>query len=237
MNKKVQIPDCVILAGGLGTRLSSIVPNCQKVVANINGRTFLDRLLNKLQKDGVQKIVLALGYRFEDVIKSINNKTIENLTIINSIEKIPLGTGGAIKNAIPFIETDEVVVVNGDSIIDYPLIKLLRFHHKNKAIISMLICHVEDVGRFGSVVTNKKNQIISFQEKKLGSSGPGYINSGIYIMSKTLISELPSYPHSLEKIILPHLCGKGFYGLKTNAKFIDIGTPEDFKRASKVLIE
>jgi D-glycero-alpha-D-manno-heptose 1-phosphate guanylyltransferase len=222
------------LAGGLGTRLSSVVPNCQKVVAPIEGKPFLERLLKKLQEDGISKIVLALGYRSEDVINSICKKNFNRLTLLTSIEPRPLGTGGAIKNSISFVETEDVIVVNGDSLIDFPIGKLIEFHRKNKSILSMLICHVEDAGRYGSVGINKKNQIISFHEKN-NSNEPGYINAGVYIMSKVFISELPSCPHSLEKFILPNLCGRGFYGLKTNANFIDIGTPQDFKRAANVL--
>lgn len=225
-------PDALILAGGLGSRLRAVVPDCQKVVAPIDGEPFLTRILRNLQTAGVRRVILALGYLAGDVMAAIAPMTPAGMTLIPSIEETPLGTGGAIRHALALIGTEEVLVANGDSVIDYPLADFIAFHRHHQARASMLLCEVPDVSRYGTVTLDGYGRISSFHEKQANAHHPGIINAGVYLMTRTLIAGFPETPHSLETAVLPGLCGDGLHGLSTNAPFIDIGTPDDYGRAS-----
>jgi D-glycero-alpha-D-manno-heptose 1-phosphate guanylyltransferase len=229
-----QPPDAIILAGGLGTRLRAVLPDRQKVIAPVAGEPFLSRILRNFQIAGVTRVVLALGYRADDVIEAIGSLVPAGMTVIPSVEPQPMGTGGAIRRALALIGTDEVLVANGDSVIDYPLGDLIEFHRRCHSRATLLLCEVPDISRYGAVAfdaTSKK--ILSFEEKQVGNHYPGIINAGVYMMARTLIEGFPESPHALETEILPRLCGHGLYGLDTRAQFIDIGTPEDYVKATK----
>ena len=226
-------PDAIILAGGMGTRLRTVLPKRQKVVAPVAGEPFLSRILRNLQIAGVTRVVLALGYRADDVIEAMGSLVPIGMTVIPSVEPQPLGTGGAIRHALTLIGSDDVLVANGDSVIDYPLVDLIEFHRQCQARVSMLLCEVADISRYGTVTLDAVGKVISFQEKQARNHGPGIINAGIYMMARTLIEDFPKRPHALESEILPGLCGHGLFGLATRAPFIDIGTPDDYGQAAK----
>lgn len=223
--------DTIILAGGFGTRLRSVIGNKQKVAAHVDGIPFIEYLLNKLHHEGIKKVILALGFQALEVIEAIDLSKYPNMQIIQSIESNPLGTGGALRNALSLIETEDALVLNGDSAINFPLVSLINFHKKKHAVVSVLLCKLPDTSRYGSVVLDE-DLVVGFQEKVKKSQGAGIINAGVYVISREMIRELPEEPHSLEIDILPKLCGRKFYGLIVNASFIDIGTPEDFIKGS-----
>jgi D-glycero-alpha-D-manno-heptose 1-phosphate guanylyltransferase len=225
-------PDAIILAGGLGMRLRTVLPDRQKVVAPVAGEPFLYRILCKLQIAGVSRVVLALSYRADEVIQAIGSLVPVGMTVIPSVEPLPMGTGGAIRHALPLIDSDEVLIANGDSIIDYPLDELIRFHRQCQSQATMLLCEVPDVSRYGTVKLSAAGSVLSFQEKIAGAHHGGIINAGVYMMTRTLVEGFPERPHSLETEILPRLCGNGLYGLATRAPFIDIGTPDDYAKAA-----
>jgi D-glycero-alpha-D-manno-heptose 1-phosphate guanylyltransferase len=201
----------------------------------INGEPFLARILRNLHFAGVRRTIIALGYRADDVISVVESILPQGMAIVPSIELKPLGTGGAIRNALQLIETDDILVVNGDSVIDYPLADFITFHRKCRTRASMLLCEVPDVSRYGTVSLDGGGRIVTFHEKRTVANHSGIINAGVYMMSRKLIATFPVHEHSLEISVLPKLCGNDLRGLVTRAPFIDIGTPDDFGRASACL--
>lgn len=224
--------DALILAGGYGTRLKEIIPDTQKVVAEVKSRPFITYILKELYSEGVRRVILALGYKAEETLKIVLDFVPEDMVIIPSVEIEPLGTAGAIRNALPFIKSEELLIVNGDSIINFSLKRLVDFHKKNNALVSMILCKVKDIRRYGNVILNKNYQIESFKEKISDTKNPeGLINAGIYIFPKNLIAKMPIGFASIEENIFPNLCGKGLYGFEIDSDFIDIGTPDAYQKA------
>ena len=160
---KIEV-DILILCGGLGSRLKSLFPNSPKALSNINGIPFLDMLIEKIKEQGFKNFILCVGHLKEKIIAHYSD--VKDFSISYSIETKLLGTGGAIKNALPLIKNKFFIAMNGDSFCDVNLKKLVEFHQKNNADISVVISPVEiervDVG---NIVINKNNKIISFSEK------------------------------------------------------------------------
>jgi NDP-sugar pyrophosphorylase family protein len=232
-----KITEALVLAGGLGSRLSKVVPGRQKVVAPILGEPFLARVLSKLGAEGISRVVLALGYLAEDALSAIEPFVPKDMTIVPSIESSPLGTGGAIRHALPLIESSTILVANGDSLIDYSLAGLVSLHQRVHASVTMVLCKVPDSSRYGSVNIDEHSRVLAFQEKLAKKNGPGIINAGVYLMSRDIIKDMTINPHSLELHLLPGLCRNGLYGLVTEKPFIDIGTPSDYARADNFFIQ
>ena len=222
------------MAGGLGKRLHSEVPNLQKVVAPVEGKPFLEYVLKNLYANKVRDVILAVGYRNRDILNMIDDIKPVNMDIHISMENSPLGTGGAVRNSMDLIKNEDVLICNGDSLSIFPFQKLYQFHKDKSAQISILIATVENISRYGSVKVNNKGQIVKFEEKK-SSDNQGFINSGIYILKKQIISELPLHNFSLEKDFFPGKCNKGMYGLIDNFPFIDIGVPDDYFKAKEFI--
>jgi D-glycero-alpha-D-manno-heptose 1-phosphate guanylyltransferase len=224
--------DALILAGGMGTRLRSVLQGKQKVVAPVDGQPFLLRLIMALHHVGIRRIILALGYRAEDVYSDLIGLVPSDVQIISSIEKEMLGTAGALRYALPLIISETVLVANGDSFFDGDLPSFMAFHRGVKAQISMLLCEVPDISRYGSVSLDSSGQILEFLEKRIDVQKPGVINAGLYLIDKSVIESFSLGKISLEKDAFPKYCGKGLYGMRQEGGFIDIGTPEDFGRAA-----
>lgn len=146
-----------------------------------------------------------------------------------------MGTGGAVKLAEPLIDTDDFFVVNGDTYLEADLQAMLRFHRSSEAIATIALARREDTGRYGGVVRDRSNRIISFEEKARGGKA-GDINGGLYIFRSAVFDRIPANAVcSLEREILPALIGKGLFGFPVDGYFIDIGIPEDYEKAKKEL--
>lgn len=221
-----------VLAGGLGTRLHSTIKGKQKVLATVKNYPFLKYILDKLQKTGINKIIICTGYLGEQVKKEFGN-TYRNLSISYSQENSKLDTAGAIRLALPLLKSEDILVTNGDSYFDCDLKKFWQFHLEKKSKSSILLTRVINIDRYGQVVLDKNNRITSFQEK-IKKKGTGLINSGIYLFKKSLLLKIPKdKAFSFEKDLFPTLIGKDFYGFEGKGKFIDIGTPESYKMAEE----
>lgn len=219
-----------ILAGGFGTRLQSVVSDRSKVIADIGGRPFIAFLLDQLADAGVKEVVLCTGYK-ANTIEEQFGKVYRDISLVYSKEPKPLGTGGALRFAFPFLNSDPVMVMNGDSFIQEDLRAYHDWFLEKKRDASLLLVEVEDVKRFGNVVLTKKKMIKSFVEKG-DSEGKGLINAGIYIMKKDIIERIPKDKnHSLERDIFPGLIGMRLYGHISKGRFIDIGTPESYQKS------
>ena len=224
--------DAVILAGGFGTRLSHVVSDVPKPMAPVYGRPFLCYLLDRLADAGIQRVVLATGYMHE-VIETYFGTGYQGLEIIYSNEDQPLFTGGAIRQAAEKIQSEDFVVLNGDTLFDIDFQQLYDFHTSHDAHLSIALRRVEDTGRYGAV-TCENDRIVAFHEKT-DSQGAGDINGGIYAINRAwlLNQDLPT-KFSFEKELMQPLAGDPhFYGLSFNDYFIDIGVPEDYFRAQQ----
>ena len=223
--------DTIILAGGFGTRLRPVLPDCQKVVASVSGRPFLAWVIESAICAGSQRIILALGYQAEQVMDEVAGLGLSReIQIVASIEDRPLGTGGAIRLALPHLTTATALVMNGDSFVPANFPALAAFHRRQVARVSMLLVPVPSVGRFGAVGLDDHGRVVRFTEK--GGEGPGLINAGIYLMAREEIAGIPERTtYSLERDLFPTLCGTGLYGLRQDVPFIDIGTPESWRQA------
>lgn len=224
--------EAVILAGGFGTRLSHVVSDVPKPMAPVYGRPFLCYLLDRLADAGIQRVVLATGYMHE-VIEAYFGTGYQGLEIVYSNEDQPLFTGGAIRQAATKIQSEDFVVLNGDTLFDIDFQQLYDFHTSHNAHLSIALRRVEDTGRYGAV-TCENDRIVAFHEKT-ESQGAGDINGGIYAIKRAwlLSQDLPT-KFSFEKELMQPLAGSlHFYGLSFNDYFIDIGVPEDYFRAQQ----
>ncbi|RJR07510.1 galactokinase [Candidatus Parcubacteria bacterium] len=219
-----------ILVGGLGTRLKPVVNDRPKVMALINGRPFLSYILDQINNARLTDVILCVGYMGK-YLESEMGQTYRNLSLRYSYEYEPLGTGGALRNAHDLINSDTILIMNGDSYCQYNLGEYWSFHEQNNAFASILSTFVSDTSRYGRIRINDHNHVLAFEEK--GSfTGPGWINAGIYLIDRETISGIPGKRFvSLEKEIFPSLIGKELYGFMNDGLFLDIGTPDDFAKA------
>lgn len=222
----------IILAGGMGTRLKTIISDLPKPMAPIMNVPFLTYQLNYLKYFGIKKVIFSVGYLSEKIIAHYN-QSFENISIEYSIEKNPLGTGGGIRMAMSNLKEDLVLILNGDSFFDLNLEQFYNLHLEQKSDFSLALRHVNNSERYGNIEFNSSNQITSFIEKnQLNQSG--YINAGVYILSKKLYLQntKPDINFSIEKEFfekqLNQLIIKGF---EFKDYFIDIGIPEDYLKA------
>ncbi len=222
--------DAMILAGGLGTRLQNVVSDRQKAVAEVTGKPFVFYLLEKLQRSGLQKVILCLGYQAESVQQSLTGFR-QKLDMDFSLEQSPLGTGGAVRLALNRTRARQVLILNGDSFLDADLIAFRQWKQQNDIQAAILLARVDNVARYGQVKITDAGKILTFAEK--GGSGSGLINAGIYLIDRELLTELPEKQFvSLEKDFFPELVRTGLlFGQVSSGAFIDIGTPESYLQA------
>lgn len=219
-----------ILAGGFGTRLQSVVSDRPKVLAEVTGKPFMVYLLEQLSSAGIRKAVICTGY-MADKIQECFGDAYDSLEIIYSREDEPLGTGGALRLALPYLSSEIILVMNGDSYIDTDLSIYVDWFSEGEQEAAVLLTCVDDTSRYGSVKINKNKIIASFEEK-CENLGPGWINAGIYLLRKSLIASIPAGKfYSLECDLFPQLSGKELYGFCSEGRFIDIGIPESYTAA------
>jgi len=225
------IKEAIILAGGFGTRLQKVVKDVPKPMALINQKPFLNYLLKWLSFYGVSKVIFAVGYKYE-IIKDFYGDDYNGVELSYSIENEPLGTGGAIRNALKNLEGDLFLVLNGDSFFDINLYDFSDFIIEKSANIGLALKQVEDVARYGSVNVDKDQRIIGFSEKSL-TSGEGYMNAGIYIMKREFLLGLDmKHSFSIEKDVFEKMLTEiEIFGFNDDGYFIDIGVPEDYYKA------
>ena len=228
--------DAIVLAGGLGTRLRAAVSDVPKVMAPVGGRPFLDILLSQLKDFGqIRKVVLAVGYQRDLIINRYRGTTAYPFDIDFSAEESPLGTGGAIKQALPRTESDSILVLNGDSFVDFDLTVLRQFHEGRESGVTVVVVEVEDTARYGSVeIDDQTLKIARFSEKN-SSGGRGLVNAGCYMLDRDVVDSFPAgNPVSFEKDVLPSLLPRA-YAHVAKGKFIDIGTPQSYDQAEGYL--
>jgi NDP-sugar pyrophosphorylase family protein len=226
----------VILAGGFGTRLKSIVADRPKGLVEINGCPFLSYLLDQLLSAGVERVVFCTGYMASQIEKEFGS-SYDSLSLLYSEEKAPLGTAGALKNAERFFESEFILVMNGDSYCDLDIKTFWAWHCNKNSSGSLLLVKVPEANRYGCIQTGLNNQITEFKEKS-EQHIDGWINAGIYLLQKELIKSIPgTCAVSLEREMFPiWLSNNSFFGYQYNGIFIDIGIPEDLEKAKTLLL-
>ncbi|MBO7491079.1 MAG: nucleotidyltransferase family protein [Bacteroidales bacterium] len=223
--------EAIILAGGFGTRLQGVVKDLPKPMAPVNGRPFLTYILDYLIEYQYDKIILSVGYLHEK-IEAYFGSQYKSLAIDYAVETEPLGTGGGIAFAMSKCSSDNVLVINGDTIFKVDLSMFERFHEDKECQLSIVLREVEDVSRYGSVTTDSNDRIVLFSEKG-ASEGRGFINGGVYLIQRRLFDNHPKPERfSFERDLMEKLYTvEPFYAMRSDAYFIDIGIPEDYARA------
>ncbi len=224
--------EAIILAGGKGSRLRQVVSDVPKPMAPINGRPFLEYLLEKLIQFKFNRVILSVGYMSDVIINHFGEKY-KNLPITYVYESTPLGTGGGIKKSLAQLQSDRALVLNGDTYADVNYEELLKLA-SDKNSLALGLAHVSNAARYGSVDIDS-NLLIGFKEK--GIEGPGLINVGSYVVGKNdLDSFSDNVNFSFETDFLQKIYkSKPISVFKFNGKFIDIGIPEDFLLAQSYL--
>lgn len=220
-----------ILAGGLGTRLQPVVADRPKVVAAVGGRPHLCYLLDQLRRFGLGEVVLLAGH-LADRLRETMGDEYDGMRLHYSVEPHPLGTAGAVRQALPLLQASRVLLLNGDSFCEFDLPALYRQHIGHGRAVTLSVVQVADAGRYGQVRMTGDDQVMRFEEKK-ASGGPGWVNAGVYLLDRYVIAALPAGPRSLEREVLPELVrGGAVRGHRLAGGFLDIGTPESYARAA-----
>lgn len=222
---------CIILAGGLGTRLRSAVSDLPKCMAPVAGKPFLQYVIQYLLNQQVDSFIFSVGYKSEMIIDYVN----ENYPELNkqfSVEAEPLGTGGAIKSACQLATEKNVLIVNGDTLFKADVFLLSSLHRNAEADCTICLKPMQNFSRYGVVEITPDNIIAAFKEKKAYQKG--LINGGVYVLhvDSFLQKDLPQ-KFSFEKDYLEVFCGEEgkIFGMIQDEYFIDIGIPEDYERA------
>lgn len=224
----------VILAGGQGTRLRSVVSDRPKVLAPVLGRPFILFLLDQLAEAGLTKAVISTGYLASMVAEAIGPRY-RGLAVSFCPEETPLGTGGGLALAARQARTPLILALNGDSYMDADFAQYLAWFGEKKPRASLLLAQAPDASRFGRVAVDADGCVTSFVEKGQ-DAGPGLINAGAYLLPTDLLAALPADRMlSIEREVFPTLIGQGLCGYEHPGEFIDIGTPESYARAEAFL--
>ncbi len=226
------IEEAIILAGGLGTRLRSKVAELPKSMAPINGVPFLQYQLNYLSQFQIKTVYLAVGY-LSDVIINYFGDSYKGIQINYTHEKEPLGTGGAILQALNQTKTEEILILNGDTMFQVDLNEFYQSHISSKADFSMALKPLTNFERYGVVQLNDSNRVTGFEEKRYQKEG--IINGGVYLLNKSVLNSY-NFPSkfSFEKEFLESKFEElRFNGFSSKGYFLDIGIPSDYEKAQQ----
>lgn len=218
----------VLLAGGLGTRLKSVVSDRPKPMALADGKPFLEYVLKELKRNGITDVIFAVGYKGSMVEQYFGDGSGFGIRVLYSYEEEPLGTAGAIKNAEKLIDNDQFFVLNADTMYRLDYRRMLDIMQQKELDLALVLREVPDVSRYG-MARLEDGWLRSFNEKS-PVSAPGTINGGVYLMKKQILAQIPPGKVSLENEIIPQLlaAGRPVGGIVNDGYFIDIGIPEDY---------
>ncbi len=227
----------LILAGGLGTRLRPIVGNRPKSMAQIGGRPFLAYQLDLLRSQGFTEIILCTGYLSQAIEEYFGDGKDLGVHLTYSVEEKPLGTAGAIKNAAPLVDST-FLVLNGDTYVQADLRNLVYFHQDRSALATIGLSQVGDPSRSGLVQAGPAGRVVRFIEKGTVQGDCNTISAGVYVFEPEILDFIPSDRKvSLELEVFPHLVEMGapLYGYMLSGPFVDIGTPEGYRRMQELV--
>jgi mannose-1-phosphate guanylyltransferase len=226
--------DIVVLAGGYGTRLSSVLGETPKLLAPVNGLPYVSFLLSWLKSYKAKRVIFSLGHLASTISEFLYDNPQEGMEFVIVTENEPLGTGGAISNVRSQIYSDPVLIMNGDSFVDADLCKFVALHAEENSEASIICVNVADTSRYGTISLNAKSRITHFKEKT-GKHEAGTISAGIYLFNWSILDEVANVGPSLEHGFFEQQSADRFLAMSGNFQFLDIGTPEDLIRAPSVL--
>ena len=220
----------ILLAGGLGTRLRSVVSDRPKPMALIEGRPFMEYVTRELVRSGMTDIIFAVGYKGTMVEEYFGDGERFGFHASYAYEETLLGTAGAIKNAGRFVTEERFFVLNADTFYQIDYTRLKRLQDSLDLDMALVLREVPDVSRYGQAILDGKGFLTAFNEKT-EETRMGTINGGIYLMRRSLMDTIPEGKVSLENDMIPKWLteGKGLGGFVNDGYFIDIGIPEDVR--------
>jgi mannose-1-phosphate guanylyltransferase len=225
----------ILLVGGFGTRLMPLTKNTPKPMLTVAGVPVTEHQLAMAKAAGITEIVLATSYLSEVFIPYFGDGSKWGMKIKYAVEKEPLGTGGAIRNAAKLLDTNEsVVILNGDVLSSHKLSEQIRQHEAHDADVTLHLTEVEDARAFGCVPTDSDGRVSAFLEK-MENPITNQINAGCYVFNSRVISTIPlDTVVSVERETFPQLVAQGakVFGYLENAYWLDIGTPRALLKAS-----
>jgi NDP-sugar pyrophosphorylase family protein len=227
--------DAILLCGGAGLRLRSVIGNAPKGMAEVAGRPILELLLNQLRRHGFERVILAVGYQNE-AIQAYFGERACGMRVEYSIESHPLGTGGALGNAAGLIERDHVLIMNGDSYTDADLTQFAAEHSASGADVSLVVVPFDARTDSGTVSVDASGRLTGFWEKQTAADAR-YVNAGIYMASRQILASIPRGPVSLEQDLFPQWLveGRNIRAFVWPGTCVDIGTPERLESAQRLL--
>jgi len=230
---KTKDMDVIVLAGGLGTRLRSVVSEVPKCMAPVKGKPFLYYLLAALSQYRIQKVVLSVGYKRECIMDWVQEHGGEfPFEIDFAVEETPLGTGGGIRLAMEKCTSVAVCIMNGDTFFDVDLVQLKEAHKLSGKLLTMAVKHLKDFDRYGTVSFDKNGVVTGFNEKRYCEDG--FINGGVYMVSdRNLLKAMPKKFSFETEFLQPKAASGLVFGFVSDGYFIDIGIPEDYAKANE----
>jgi len=225
--------EAIVLAGGFGTRLAAKLNGIPKPMAPVAGRPFLEILLAQLKRNGCSRAILSVGHLYQ-VIQNHFGASFQGMPLDYAIESLPLGTGGAIRRSLALADTENVLVLNGDTFLHADYEAMLRFHSAQRAALTIAISHQPDIARYGGVLV-EGTRIVGFEEK--GRTGAGFINAGAYVIARGMQwpQALPEKFSFERDFLMPETARLAPAAYPVNGFFLDIGIPEDLDRAQTEL--
>lgn len=226
--------EAVLLAGGRGTRLASVLADRPKPMAEIAGRPFLEYVMDALLAQGFARAVLSVGYQAETIEQHFGGRY-RGLELAYAVEETALGTGGGIRQALRLARAADVFVLNGDTYLEMEYAPMLERHKARGAACTVALRRVEDVSRYGAVRMDAEGRIVGFGEKS--EAGPGLINAGTYLLRRELLEgmALPERFSMESDVLMARLGELRPLGHVVEGYFIDIGVPEELDRARREL--
>ena len=229
----------ILLVGGLGTRLMPLTRHTPKPMLPVAGLPVTEHQLAMAKNAGITTVVLATSYLSEVFIPYFGDGSKFGMKLLYAVEKEPLGTGGAIRNAADLIGRDEsIVIFNGDVLSSHNLRGQIQFHEENGADVTLHLTEVEDARAYGCVPTDSNKRVTAFLEK-MENPPTNTINAGCYVFSPSVLDDIA--PHtvvSIERETFPHLVssGKRVFGFLDQSYWLDIGTPKALMQGSRDLV-
>lgn len=222
--------EAIVLAGGFGTRLASVVSDVPKPMAPVGGIPFLQYVMDYLVKQKVTHVVMAVSYKRESIINYFG-RDYRGIQIDYSVEETPLGTGGAIKKAFALCREERAFVLNGDSFLAVDLGALRRRAEQADSAATIVLKEMKNFDRYGTVEIDGQGNIISFREKT--ACREGLINGGVYDMKKTVLKDYPEKFGMEQECFVRLVEEKQINSIICEGYFVDIGIPEDYKRVQR----
>lgn len=227
--------DVILLVGGQGTRLRHLVQDRPKAMAMVAGRPFIDWLLLALRARGLRRVILATGYKGEVIESYLHGGTRWGLHIRCAREATPLGTGGALRHAAQYAETERVLVLNGDSLCSFDVDRLAATHALSGAGATLWLVRMDDCRRYGTVIIDRDGRVLAFREKS-DTMQSGLISAGVYCFDRTAVADIAlGRTISLEIDVFPAMAGRDLYATVGEGPFLDIGTPESLNMADRFI--